>query len=336
MRSPPTMGCNRKDGLMEGKTTEIAARLREHWPTAMALILLSLMLMFLPPGIGLRVRLVGSMFIHPFAVLAGALVRGGHAALCRDSAYEIDSTRALELMEKVARARGATREAVKAKEGLKRVQDLLRIAHSAEHKLQCTRIVRTRGRQAFYEDYVQLTCGTLDGVRRNHLVVNDRLMLVGIIALAGPSWSFMRPTTSPQFSVSAKIPMRDLKGTVTGGDAYRKTVSGNVAFLQETPELLHIRVGEKDHPGDTRGRIPARLHQGDSIWADSIGDPAKICDEVFVGLIGAVTNDNAGFPVKAKVKMARIAGDDLLFVVFPGRQGRPLEVCEQDVQEARQ
>ncbi|MBT3377062.1 MAG: hypothetical protein HN742_33375 [Lentisphaerae bacterium] len=321
--------------MLDGKAAEIATRLRPHWPTCTAFGLLSLMLMFLPPGAALRFRLFGSLLVHPFITFGDAAVRGGHAVLCRDSVHEISAARALELMEEVAASRNAERDASRAQEGVARLQDILRITHFSEHKLQCAQVVRTRGRQAFYEDYIQLACGTLDGVRRNHLVVNDRLMLVGIIALAGPTWSFMRPTTSPKFSISTKVPLRDLKGTVTGGDPHAEAASGTVAFLQETPELLHIRVGQKDHPGDNRGCIPANLQEGDSIWTDQIGDPAKICDDVFVGLVDAVTTDNAGFPLSAVVKMARVAGDDILFVVFPGRHVRLMEVSENDLEEAR-
>ena len=321
---------------MKTKLTGMIEEFRTHWPFALALLLLAVGLMFISPAQSTRIRLLGSLFTHPFVTSSEALVRGSRAVFCRDGFDGFTDERGLELMEENLVARGALRLAARDREAREMLQLLLRVANTSRDKLHCTRIVQAHGKQSHYEDFVQLSSGRQETLQRHHLVVNDRMMLVGVIEVVGKDWAFMRPTTSPRFSMSVKVPSRLLKGTMTGGGSPSDDlVAGSVAFHRGVPVLTHIRAGESVHPGDQLGLAPSHLRTGDTIWTDSTGDPSAICDGIFVGTVQRLTTDRSGIPVQAEVAMARITGEEFLFVVFPSTRAHSRTVGEKEVEEAR-
>ncbi len=241
-------------------------------------VLLSLLLLCLPPGLTTRLAGMGRLLIEPsqsFARMCARAARGAWGGLPDGTGHEDANILRQEAAEAKAEYEHLRQESAVLLEENRQLRN--RIGMTLATKQMSLALCEVQQRDAFseYYDYVVVNRGSYDGIRPGKLVISDA-GLVGIVSEVGLKTAKVTLATSARFSYPCQVRGRNVSGILTGGgsdSAYK------ISMLQPVPQVVVNSLDgvlfDKVAVGDIVTVTPEGAQDGPVLIAGRVADVDK-------------------------------------------------------------
>ena len=200
-------------------------------------VLLSVLLLCLPPGISRRLAGIGRLFIEPsqsFARMCVRAARGAWGGLADGTRAEDANMLRQEAAEAKAEYERLREESSVLLEENRQLRN--RIGMTLATKQMSLALCEVQQRDAFseYYDFVVVNRGSYDGIHPGKLVISDA-GLVGVVSEVGLKTAKVTLATSARFSFPCQVRGRNVSGILTGGGS---DSSYAISMLQPVPQIV--------------------------------------------------------------------------------------------------